>query len=578
MSAFALLDQTKEYLDNYAEAEWKQSFRIKDPATNNFMQNLNDLAMIIRVGYPQDTKPLFAFFWIYSMTDARMLIEFIHEALRLETHEIIFDRDIKLFYDIDLELAHTAMDELIKYYERQSGEKLNTRDLSRHLVHLYFDATIDSMREHNVPLLQLENVDMMYSTRNRPIDSDVYKISIHLITNIACSIEQCRAVVEDVKTRILQLDYLHDHRQLLCDAIDVQPYHYLGSLSIVGGYKTVNGIEYVNAIQQKFQWYDGEEFISKTSANSLRPNLSKYHTAQSYQSNSQATVSPEFISIVFNNLSNIECYDPLDWDIDLATIKGHTAILRRCRPSHCDICDRQHDTDNTLLIVFNEERRIGAWKCIHARQEKSIVFYREDDSRVEQFAKQVQKTNTVDSDEQIPQESYEDTNKTVQESPQTQVIDAESDDESDLSMETNESYDELDDESDTKPLSINPTVLDVLEARIKANIPQDKSYVEHEPAQPEPIAIPIRYGVDDTTNIKPESELPELEEAEPSKSESIPIANNDCESDSESVVDDNDGYDSDGAKHEHKRFLEESRGTITATGALYYPPKDVFVI
>ena len=419
MSAFQLINKTKNYLRDNAKGQWFQSYRIKDANTDNFMHELNGVAMLIRVNYPE----MLGFFWMYKMSDAHILIDYVHKILHLEAHEIIINDRIKLFYDIDMEITDSELQDMIDYYEEYSNEtNLTIDDVARHLAHLYFDATLASLEEHGNDLEQMHNiVDIMYTTRNRPVsNNDKFKISIHLITNIVCDIQECKAIVEHVRNSILHhpdeygLEYPDNYCEMVVNAIDVQPYHRFGSLAIHGGRKIVNNIEYINEIQQQFQLKSEEPFITRFDNVPTNISFKEYNVVIAYNNNSNTTVSKEFIDAVLSHIHKIPYYNASDWDLDAATYKGCTAIVKRLNPSYCEICERQHDLDNTLILVFNEEWQTGAWKCMHNRNIKSRVFFRDykNDNDLDQFAETfgrktvMSKHETVDSVEPIKIETY----------------------------------------------------------------------------------------------------------------------------------------------------------------------------
>lgn len=421
MSAFQLINKTKNYLRDNAKGQWFQSYRIKDANTDNFMHELNGVVMLIRVNYPE----MLGFFWMYKMSDAHILIDYIHKILHLEAHEIIINDRIKLFYDIDMEITDSELQDMIDYYEEYSNEtNLTIDDVARHLAHLYFDATLASLEEHGNDLEQMQNiVDIMYTTRNRPVNSnntDKFKISIHLITNIVCDIQECKAIVEHVRNSILYhpdeygLEYPDNYCEMVVNAIDVQPYHRFGSLAIHGGRKIVNNIEYINEIQQQFQLKSEEPFITRFDNVPTNISFKEYNVVITYNNNSNTTVSKEFIDTVLSHIHKIPYYNASDWDLDAATYKGCTAIVKRLNPSYCEICERQHDLDNTLILVFNEEWQTGAWKCMHNRNIKSRVFFCDykNDNDLDQFAETfgrktvMSKHETVDSVEPIKIETY----------------------------------------------------------------------------------------------------------------------------------------------------------------------------
>ena len=419
MSAFQLINKTKNYLRDNAKGQWYQSYKIKDGNTDGFMHQLSGIVMLIRVNYPE----MLGFFWMYKMADAHILIDYVHKNLHLEAHEIIINDRIKLFYDIDMEITDSELQDMIDYYEEYSNETdLTIDDVARHLAHLYFDATLASLEEHGNDLEQMQNiVDIMYTTRNRPIsNNDKFKISIHLITNIVCNIQECKAIVEHVRNSILYhpdeygLEYPDNYCEMIVNAIDVQPYHRFGSLAIHGGRKIVNNVEYINQIQQQFQLKSEEPFITRFDNVPTNISFREYNVVTIYNNNSNTTVSKEFIDAVLSHIHKIPYYNANDWDLDAATYKGCTAIVKRLNPSYCEICERQHDLDNTLILVFDEEWQIGAWKCMHNRNIKSRIFFRDykNDNDLDQFAKTfgrktiMSKYETTDSVDPIKIETY----------------------------------------------------------------------------------------------------------------------------------------------------------------------------
>ncbi len=419
MSAFQLINKTKNYLRDNAKGQWYQSYKIKDGNTDGFMHQLSGIVMLIRVNYPE----MLGFFWMYKMADAHILIDYVHKNLHLEAHEIIINDRIKLFYDIDMEITDSELQDMIDYYEEYSNETdLTIDDVARHLAHLYFDATLASLEEHGNDLEQMQNiVDIMYTTRNRPIsNNDKFKISIHLITNIVCNIQECKAIVEHVRNSILYhpdeygLEYPDNYCEMIVNAIDVQPYHRFGSLAIHGGRKIVNNVEYINQIQQQFQLKSEEPFITRFDNVPTNISFREYNVVTTYNNNSNTTVSKEFIDAVLSHIHKIPYYNANDWDLDAAIYKGCTAIVKRLNPSYCEICERQHDLDNTLILVFNEEWQIGAWKCMHNRNIKSRIFFRDykNDNDLDQFAETfgrktiMSKYETTDSVDPIKIETY----------------------------------------------------------------------------------------------------------------------------------------------------------------------------
>jgi hypothetical protein len=603
MAAFQLINQTKNYLRGHVEGAWFQTYRIKEQGTDVFLHDLNGLQMIVRVNYPD----MFGFYWFYQMSDVYLLIKYVNEQLKLEAHEIIVNPTIKVFYDIDMTLTESDLSRLIDYYSEYSGEyDLDINDVARHLANLYFDASLASLVEHGNDSDKLIAVaDMMYTSRNRPLDQTGHKLSIHVITNIACTIEQCKALVEDVQRNILHhpddynLDYDPDSYELITKAIDVQPYHRLGSLAITGGQKIVNGIEYVNQLQQSFQLITEEPFITRIDSVSNKISFAQYKVAPSYQGPLGADVSKEFISLVYQHAHKIPYFNANDWDLESASHKGNVAIIRRMHPSWCSICERQHDLDNTLMIVFNEERGTGSWKCLRSRDVKAQVFFRDEpdnDAELDAFASQTKafpcilmpKHDTTDSDEPLTfSEPYSDeaeeipiiVTPTIIEGP---VVD-------DLDELTDESYVEDELNQDT----INQGVVESSEldpSRPETPLAEraherwsdsdvsdceDESYIDSDTECEVEAPSNIVDAPDDRlTKIKMDSY--EDSESEPDDSESD--EESDYDSDPEIQLD-ADGYESDGAKPiEKKDTSAYSNASLSHNGSLHYSIKNKFIL
>lgn len=488
-TTFKALNQSKQFLKENARSKWEQTYKIKDEH-DKYLHPLTGLAILLRVEY----ATIRAFFWFYSIIDANKFIQYVHEEQHSEAHEVIIHTNrIKLFFDIDLHLTDTEVEDLIDFYSELSGETdLTIDDVARHLAHLYYEATLASLESNGNDLNELQKeCDMMFSTRNRNTTEDTFKISIHLITNIVCSVEQCRAIVTDVKSNVLfypddyGLEVPEDHIEKIANGIDVQPYHRHGSISISGGRKIVDDIEYVNEIQQHFQWRGEENFITRIDSVVTNINLNEYGVAYSSPFESSAEVSKEYVELVLSYLHKIPYYNQSDWDIEVSTMKGCVMRLRRVNPSYCVNCERTHDNDNTLLIIFNEEKGLGFWKCDHAKTIKSKVFYREDrvDEDIEAFAQKYSCKalpkhattdsgkieeltiyeekpdvvepieqpiiDTVDSGETIHDTGYESEPEVTPEKPEIVVLDMNDSDEiSDQELSDSESDEESDEESE----------------------------------------------------------------------------------------------------------------------------------
>lgn len=451
MAAFQDINKSNNWLRDHAVSKWEQTYKIKDE-TDKYLHPLTGLALLVRVEFHQ----MRAFYWFYSIHDADRFISYAHNSLKAECHEIIINTNrIKLFFDIDLHLTDIELEDLIDFYSEQSEEtNLTITDVSRHLAHLFYNATLASLEEHGNDLNQLEReCDMMYSTRNRNITSDTFKISIHLISNIVCTIDECKAIIDDIQKNILfhpddyGLEIPEDHIIKISESIDTQPYHRHGSLAIPGGRKIVGDIEYINEIQHSFIWGGEENYITRIDSPIECIDFNGYNVKKTYAAGDAGTVSQEFVNQVLEHVNKIPYFDHSIWDLEASSLKNHSMIVRRLQPSYCPNCERTHDLDNTLLLIFNEEKGLGFWKCLHSRDIKGKLFYQEEDRELKAFASKVMpKYNTTDSDHIEEPQVYEEPKEEIMiDIPKKETIELDSEDvpkeESYEEYETNEEYD-----------------------------------------------------------------------------------------------------------------------------------------
>ena len=52
---------------------------------------------------------------------------------------------------------------------------------------------------------------------------------------------------------------------------------------------------------------------------------------------------------------------------------GNYLYVKRLAASECSICERIHDSDDTMLLIFNEEKQSAWWKCNHAPKNKKAI-------------------------------------------------------------------------------------------------------------------------------------------------------------------------------------------------------------
>lgn len=540
-TTFKALNQSKQFLKENARSKWEQTYKIKDEH-DKYLHPLTGLAILLRVEY----ATIRAFFWFYSIIDANKFIQYVHEEQHSEAHEVIIHTNrIKLFFDIDLHLTDTEVEDLIDFYSELSGETdLTIDDVARHLAHLYYDATLASLESNGNDLNELQKeCDMMFSTRNRNTTEDTFKISIHLITNIVCSVEQCRAIVADVKSNVLfypdeyGLEVPEDHIEKIANGIDSAPYHKHGSLALPGGRKIVDNIEYINEIQQHFEWRGEENFITRIDSVITNINLNEYGVAYSSPFESSAEVSKEYVELVLSYLHKIPYYNQSDWDIEVSTMKGCVMRLRRVNPSYCVNCERTHDNDNTLLIIFNEEKGLGFWKCDHAKTIKSKLFYKEDrvDEDIEAFAqkysyKPMPKHNTTDTGKVEELTTYEEKPDVVEpiEQPSIDTVDS-------VEVETGAGYESEPEVTPEKPeiiiRAMNDSDETIGEQELSDSEPESESESESEESEQEESS---ESEEEITPNVSYESDLSDTEVSEEEEEISIlkPVVQ-ECDDDAE---------------------------------------------
>ena len=65
-----------------------------------------------------------------------------------------------------------------------------------------------------------------------------------------------------------------------------------------------------------------------------------------------------------------------DWVVREAR-DDNVIIFNRQKPSHCDICDRLHDRDNTLFLVYDQQTDVlwrGCWKSDAENKTRRRIF------------------------------------------------------------------------------------------------------------------------------------------------------------------------------------------------------------
>lgn len=296
------------------------------------------------------------FLWTKSKKQAIDLINYIN-SIGLEAHEIFLINRCRLFMDIDIKITSKQYQSLLK---KMNGEEYVTGSI----IDAYEQACNLSLQAHGCK----DKVEYNYATRVRPIDGDYVKIGIHIIAQAVMSISYAKYIANDM---IKQLKCINTDlpEKMLTDGIDTQPYHVRGSLSLPGGTKA--GVKLTTDTKDISTF-----FISQANENDVLvlDNLDiKLKEYQPYEINN------EFIKEALQHVESIP-----DWsdafDLDCSSLKGSTMIVRRVRASHCSVCDREHQADNTLRLSFNGNAAF--WKCSHAPEgTKAKVWYENKEAK-----------------------------------------------------------------------------------------------------------------------------------------------------------------------------------------------------
>ncbi len=377
-----ILESCYSFLQQNAIGKWFESYTMKNKETDNYLHPIQRGMCLLRV----EIKTQRVFYWLYNIDDAIRFNEFVGMKLKAEAHEVILTSRVKLFYDIDLKLDEFEKHELIDYFGFNSSimsEMQIMNEVAKRVAIIFKDATLISLEENGLDIdTDLNGFDWMYTLRNRPIANDGFKISIHLITNLIVSIKACCAISKHIKEDIIKSNIevlgINDTiSELLTESIDQMQYRPRGSLSLPYGTKQVDNIDYTNWIYKNYNIPGQRYFITVEDQFSIREiDLSGYNIIEKNTYRNEAC--PKFINEALQHVNNIKDYNPHVWDLNSSILKGSTMFVKRYAPSMCSICERIHDNDNTLFLIFNSEYGIASWKCARQPNMKPIIFYRKE--------------------------------------------------------------------------------------------------------------------------------------------------------------------------------------------------------
>lgn len=379
----SIIAQCTAFLAKNANGTWYETYRLKDPESNKLLHDISRETVIVRVEKEQKR----AFYWLSNASDACVFNRFVGLVLKGEAHEIITSPRCRFFYDIDLELDEIQKHEIADYYghaiddinEIQVMESIGTK-----LAHVFKEATLISLEENGVDSNDLNGFDWMFTMRNRKVSNDGFKISIHLITNIFISLNACAAIATHVKSEIISnnVEVLGIHEDLvniIIDSIDTTQYRLRGSLGLPFGTKTCENEKHTSWIYRNYDIPNQHYLITIEDQFAMKNiDLSGYNIVDKESFTKEA--NPEFVKEALLHVNNIKDYNSRVWDINSSQLKHSVMYVKRYAPSMCSICERVHDNDNTLFLIFNSDQGIASWKCARRPDMKPIVFFQKEDT------------------------------------------------------------------------------------------------------------------------------------------------------------------------------------------------------
>lgn len=400
-----IIPECFSFLKVNATAQWHETFRFKNKETDEYLHMIQRGMVLLRV----ETGMKRAFYWIYNIDDAIRFNEFVGLQLKAEAHEIILTPRCRLFFDIDLVLSEFQKHEFADHYQLNffaSNENETMDEIGKSLAIVFKESTLISLEEHGIDIeSDLVGFDYFYTMRNRALDDEQFKISIHLITNLIISLKACSAIVSHIKNEVIPnnievLGINEDMIESLVSSIDETQYRRHGSLSLPFGTKFTSNQIYTNWIYRDYSIPKQRFFITLEDQFSIHDiDLGGYNIVDS-SAYSKTEVCPEFVKEALKHVSNIKDFNNRVWDINSSVLKRSTMYVKRCSPSMCSACKRAHDNDNTLFLIFNSDKGVASWKCARMPDMRPIVFYRQEESNedinaVEAFKQKYDKRKVV---------------------------------------------------------------------------------------------------------------------------------------------------------------------------------------
>lgn len=324
---------------------------------------------LLRVEFGNDNR---RFFWIYSNEVADGFVNYVNE-LKIESHEMIMPTKSRFFLDIDLELEEDDKETLIQQLlnEDMRTDIYQLDSLATKLIDIYAEAIKYSLEDHAIDASEI-GFDYCATTRNRH-----HKVSIHLITNMILTHAENKVLASNVKEMIemnqepLELD---DYTaSLLKNAIDDKQYRKHGSLALPYGWKK----GYQTTFARKWAIPNQSHWLTRSDAwiANVDDMVSTNYDIKTVAQYSNKEASSDFVAAALQHVGSIPIYDAKYFDID--NLRGEGCFRRpsRTAPSHCKVCDKNHERDHNLLLIFNEEMGFATWKCNRAPESKAKRFY-----------------------------------------------------------------------------------------------------------------------------------------------------------------------------------------------------------
>lgn len=334
-----------------------QSYRILVQGTDDYEHPLTDLYALISVRPNKDSSP--QFYWFYGRCGESNMRSFVYNAHKLgfECHEVMWRDHCNFFIDIDLVLTNAQRDQYLSAMDSHD-------ELIGCMSNAYEDAVNLSLSKHGLN----DKFDSTIITRIRQQASGDWKYSMHLISNWWMPIRKAKALATDAKNQLASVDTQLD-KAMLSSAFDMQPYCRRKSLSMVGGCKD----GHVNKLHDETYGPQMNQYISIISDSSDALDMQGYDSPGYV---APTFVDDDFVTEALQHVGSIADWNDSAFDIQSSRRKGHSIFVRRVSPSHCTPCGRTHDSDNTMLLSFNSETGCAFWKCMHAQEKKSKLWFK----------------------------------------------------------------------------------------------------------------------------------------------------------------------------------------------------------